>query len=252
MTTPAGQVVVVTGGAGGRGRAIAQRFAQAGAHAVLADLDREAGELSARALQVENLPVSFEPLDVRDPEQSRRLVERVAAAHGGIDVWVNSASVFHVGAAETLSNEAWEDSLRTMLSGSFYCAQAAGAHMLGRGWGVIINIASVDAFRALEGRAAYGAAKAGLVALTRALGIEWAARGVRVVGIAPGELLAGEARSGKPSEVEALHVRRTPLRRLGTVEELAEAVFFLASDEAAFIVGETMRVDGGWTAYHLF
>jgi gluconate 5-dehydrogenase len=248
-----GKTMVVTGGARGLGLAMARRFAQAGAFAVIADLDREAGQSSVEALKGEGLSASFQPLDVRDPLQSQALVERVTAERGVIEVWVNNASVPYTGPAESLPREAWDDSLATMLSGAFYCAQAAGAHMLGRGQGVIINIASVDAFQAIEGRAAYSTAKAGLVMLTQALGVEWAARGVRVVGIAPGAVMTGlvqrDVAQGQAAEV---YERRTPLRRLGTVEEIAEAVFFLASDEASFIVGETMRVDGGWTAYHLF
>jgi NAD(P)-dependent dehydrogenase (short-subunit alcohol dehydrogenase family) len=182
-----------------------------------------------------------------DPEQSRELVDHVVTEHGRLDVWVNAASLFHTGPAETLAPEVWESSLATMLSGAFYGAQAAGAHMLQRGRGVIVNVAAADAYQAIEGRVAYSTAMAGLVSLTRALGVEWAARGVRVVGIAPG---AVEGNSSTPDE--ALHAHRTPLHRLGTPEEIAEAVLFLASDEAAFIVGETLRVDGGWVAYHLF
>jgi 3-oxoacyl-[acyl-carrier protein] reductase len=185
---------------------------------------------------------------VRDPAQSRALVERVVAMHGGLDVWINCAATLSTGAAEGLSPAEWEESVDTMLSGSFYCAQAAGAHMLARGRGVIVNIASVDAYQAVEGRAAYSAAMGGLVSLTRALGVEWAARGVRVVGLAPGAI----AEKTVDATGAARQIHRTPLRRLGTAEEIAEAVLFLASDEAAFVVGETLRVDGGWAAYHLF
>jgi 3-oxoacyl-[acyl-carrier protein] reductase len=252
MTEMAGQTVVVTGGAGGLGQAFARRFAQAGAHAVLADADHVTGERHAARLREEGLRAVFEPLDVRDPAQCRALVERVIAQRGAIDVWVNNAGAAQHGLAEALPREAWDDTLTTILSGAFYCAQAAGAHMLARGRGVIINVAGVDAFQAIEGRAASGAAKAGLAALTRAMGIEWAARGVRVVGLAPGELLSGGDEASAPPEAAALHAHRTPLRRLGTAEEIAEAAFYLASDEAAFVVGETLRVDGGWTAYHLF
>jgi NAD(P)-dependent dehydrogenase (short-subunit alcohol dehydrogenase family) len=141
-----------------------------------------------------------------------------------------------------------------MLSGAFYCSQAAGRRMLDRGAGVIVNIASVNGYFPIEGRVAYSVAKAGLVMLTQALGIEWASRGVRVVGVAPGvvmtELVARAVATGAAS-VET-YERRTPMRRLGDVEEVAEAVAFLTSDEATYITGETLRVDGGWSAYQLF
>ena len=247
------QTVVVAGGARGLGLAITQRFAREGAMSVIADSDGEAGEQAVMRLREDGLAAAFEPLDVRDPRQSQALVERVVAQRGTIDVWVNCAGAPQSRPAETMPLMAWDDSLATRLSGAFYCAQAVGAHMLGRGRGVIVNVASVSAFQAIEGRAADSAAMAGLVALTQALGIEWAARGVRVVGIAPGALATDIGPSGSALGFPAaVYEHRTPLRRLGTAEEAAEAVFFLASDEAAFIVGETMRVDGGWTAYHLF
>ena len=248
------RTIVVTGGTQGFGPALARRFGQGGAHVVMAGLDREVGDQRVvEELRREGLSVAFQRLDVRDPAQSRALVERLVAEHSAIDVWVNNADVTHARQAETLPPEAWEDNLTTVLSGAFYCAQAVGAHMLARGQGVIVNIASVSAFQAIAGGVADSTAKAGLVMLTRALGIEWAARGVRVVGIAPGAVLTDQNQpSIAPGTARTILERRTPLRRLGTVEEIAEAVFFMASSEASFVVGETMRVDGGWVAYHLF
>ncbi|MEP7355624.1 MAG: SDR family NAD(P)-dependent oxidoreductase [Anaerolineales bacterium] len=243
------RTVVVAGGARGLGLAIARRFTRAGALAVIADRDQEAGPRAVESLRLEGQQAAFEPLDVRDPHQSQTLVERVVAERGAIDVWVNNAGATHRGPAQTLPRSDWDDSLASMLTGAFYCAQAVGAHMLARGQGVIVNVASVDAYQAIEGRVAASTAAAGLVMLTKALGIEWAPRGVRVVGIAPGPLQS----DGRPDDIPAaVYEHRVPLRRLGSVEEAAEAVFFLASAEAAFVVGETMRVDGGWSAYHLF
>jgi NAD(P)-dependent dehydrogenase (short-subunit alcohol dehydrogenase family) len=119
---------------------------------------------------------------------------------------------------------------------------------------VIVNIASVTGMLHIEGRAAYSVAKAGVIALTEALGIEWASRGVRVVGVAPGVVLTPMVHElfDQGAVDRATYEQRTPLRRLGTVEEIAEAVFYLASDEASYITAETMRVDGGWTAYQMF
>ncbi len=238
-----GWTVVVTPGASEFGLALGRRLGQAGAHVVLADHDPDFAAAQAAKLHAEGLSASFAQLDGRDPAQCRALVERVVAECGTLHGWVNGEAVAAIGAAETLAPTAWEESLVSILSAAFYGAQAAGAQMLKQGRGVIVNVASVDAYQAQAGRAAASAAAAGLVALTRALGVEWAGRGVRVVGVAAGP---------PPDADQAAHARRTPLRRLATPADLAEAAFFLASDEAAFIVGETLRVDGGWTAYHLF
>ncbi len=246
--------VVITGGGRGLGLGMARRFAQAKAHVVIAEIDRVAGTSSASALRSEGLAATFEPLDVRDPTQSPALVERLVAERGGIDTWVNNAGVEYNGPAEDLSRRDWDETLNVMVSGTFFCSQAVARHMLARGRGVIINVASVNAFKAIEGRVAYCTAKAAIVMLTQALGIEWAKRGVRVVGIAPGvvrtELVERIMKEGWASE--QLYERRTPMHRLGKVDEIAEAVLFLASDQARYITAETLRIDGGWVAYQLF
>ncbi len=248
------KTAVITGAGRGLGYGIARRFGQAGAHIVIAEIDADAGTKAADSLRRDGLSAQFEPLDVRDPAQSVALVERVVKARGQIDVWVNNAGVAHKGPAENLPVDQWNESLAVMLSGAFYCAQAAGRQMLVQGRGVIVNVSSVNGYQAIEGRVAYSTAKAGLIMLTQALGIEWAKRGVRVVGIAPGVVMTDLVKKGiaeGTASVEA-YERRTPLHRLGTIEEIAEAVLYLASDEASYIVGETMKVDGGWVAYQLF
>lgn len=247
-------IAVITGAGRGLGLAMARRFAQSGLHVVIAEREVALGESAAAALRNEGLAASFEALDVRDPAQSQALVETVARTLGPIGVWVNNAGISRLGAAETLPQSDWDDSIAVMLSGTFYCSQAAGRHMLANGRGVIVNIASVTGLMHESGRAAYSTAKAGVIALTEALGIEWARRGVRVVGIAPGvvetEMVRQTAADGRGDR--AMWERRTPMRRLGTPDEIAEAALFLSSAEASYIVGETLRVDGGWAAYQLF
>ena len=249
-----GQVAVVTGGGRGLGLEIGRRLGQSGAHVVLADIDAELGVGAQERLRGEGLAVEFAELDVREPAQSAALVQRLVEERGQVDVWVNNAGVAHKGPAEDMERKQWDESLAVMLSGAFYCAQAAGRAMLERGRGVIVNMASVNGYVAVEGRVAYGTAKAGLIMLTQALGVEWAGRGVRVVGLAPAVVMTEMVEKGLAEgtvSVEA-YERRTPLRRLGTLEEVAEAVLYLASDEASYVVGETLRVDGGWVAYQLF
>ena len=221
---------------------------------MVTDVDAEAGATAAAAMRDGGAHASFLELDVRDPERVASVVGGIEASLGPIDVWVNNAGVARRGPAVTLDRSDWTESIDVMLSGAFWCSQAVGRGMLGRGSGVIVNIASVNGYHPIEGRVAYSVAKAGLISLTQALGIEWAPSGVRVVGVAPGvvmtDLVAQAVASGAASV--ATYERRTPMRRLGGVDEVAEAVFFVASDQASYIVGETLRVDGGWTAYQLF
>ncbi|MBA3236342.1 MAG: SDR family oxidoreductase [Chloroflexi bacterium] len=255
MSDPtAPRVVVVTGSARGLGLGMIRRFAAEGDTVVVTDIDREAGEAAASSLRHDGAAADYVDLDVRDPARVEAVVETLVADHGHIDVWVNNAGVAHKGPAESLSLADWDESVAVMLSGAFYCAQAVGRGMLARGTGVIVNVASVNAYMPIEGRVAYSVAKAGLVSLTEALGIEWASRGVRVVGVAPGvvmtDLVAAGIAAGTASA--ETYQRRTPMHRLGEIDEVAEAVAFLASPAASYIVGETLRVDGGWTAYQLF
>lgn len=248
------QIVVITGAGRGLGLGMAQRFGQAGARVILAELDAALGEQAAADLQRAGIAAHFAPLDVRDPAQSRALVTQVVEKYGRLDVWVNNAGISTIAPAETLDRADWEALVAVNLSGVFYCAQAAGQQMLVQGRGVILNIASVTGLLHIEGRAAYSVTKAGVVALTEALGIEWAKRGVRVVSIAPGVVATPMAQAvfDQGLAAQATYEQRTPMHRLGAVDEIAEAALFLASEEAAYITAETLRVDGGWTAYQLF
>lgn len=220
----AGKIVVIAGSGYGLSADLERRFTQEGAQVVRA-----------------SAPI------VHSSEQAQALAEDTAKTYGKLDVWVNCHESFATNDVETISPELWDRTLATMLSNTFYGAQAAGRHMLAQGHGVIVNVTAIDAYQISEGRAAYSVAAAGIVALTEALGIEWAKRGVRVVGVAQGAI---KARTN--GVAESTLERRTPLHRLGTSAETAEAILFVASDQASYVVGETLRVDGGWTAYQLF
>jgi NAD(P)-dependent dehydrogenase (short-subunit alcohol dehydrogenase family) len=201
------------------------------------------------------MSASFAPLDVRQPAQSLALVDMLAKQRGAVDVWVNNpGGLLYTGLAESYPCEAWADTLASVVSGPFYCSQAVGRQMLKQGRGVIINVASVEGFRPVEGHVAHSTAAAGLIMLTQALGIEWAKQGVRVVGVAVGvETDAGRLDRGTADhELSRERQRRTPMHRRGSLEEISEAVLYLASDAAQYIVAETLRVDGGWVAYQLF
>jgi NAD(P)-dependent dehydrogenase (short-subunit alcohol dehydrogenase family) len=228
-------VVVVTGGMQGIGAAIAQGFASRGDAVAVLDVQEGSPYLC----------------DVSDAAQVEAVASRVEAELGPVDVLVNNAGIAHIARSETLAEEAWRRSLDVMATGTFLCARAFGARMLERRQGVIVNISSINATEAFPQRLAYCAAKAAVEMMTRVLAIEWAERGVRVNAVAPGvtrtEMVASAIATGAVDE--ALYVGRTPMRRLATPSEIADAVLFLASDRATFITGTTLVVDGGWSAF---
>jgi NAD(P)-dependent dehydrogenase (short-subunit alcohol dehydrogenase family) len=246
------KIVVVTGAGHRLGQGIARRFGQAGAHVVVTDGDVEAGSSAANALSTDGLSSSFETLDARHPAHSLAVVDRLVRERGRIDVWVNATGAARMGPAETLPREAWQAAIDLTLSGAFYCCQAAGRQMLDQGQGVIVNLSSINGYKAIEGGVARSVADAGLIMLTQALGIEWASRGVRVVGVSAGATPELVAESASGTDGAAAHEHRAPMRRLGTVDDVAEAVLYVASDQASYLVAETLRVDGGWVAYQLF
>lgn len=245
------KIVVVTGGGRGIGFGIANRFAQDGATVILAQRDVASGVEAANQLCNHGFKASYERLDVTDPGQCQCLVDKIVKQYNYLDIWINNAGIAIKAPAEDLTISSWQRSIAVNLSGVFYCCQAAGRQMLSQGRGVIINISSTGGFKYIENRTAYAVSKAGVIMLTRALGIEWAKRGVRVVGIAPGVVMTEMVIQGLESGSASMdaYINRTPLHRLGSIEEIAEVTAFLASDKASFITSETLIADGGWVAY---
>lgn len=243
------QVVVITGAGRGIGFALAERFAQEGAQVVIAEIDTETGAAAAAKLKG-----TFEQLDVRDAKAVARVVSSIQAKHGRIDVWVNNAGIAHKGMAVDVEPEDWDADIGVMLSGAFYCAHHVGKIMLEQGHGAMVNVASVNGLFAQKARAPYCSAKAGLIMLTKVLASEWGERGVRVNAVAPGVVMTDLVQEGIDQGIvtEQAYLSRIPMGRLGNLNEVVEAVTFLASSEASFVTGEVLRVDGGWTAYHLF
>ena len=247
-----GKTAVITGGARGFGLEFGRALAMHGATVILGDVDVETGTRAAEELQAQGLAVDFEALDVCKPEDSAAVVRRVVERYGRLDVWVNNAGIARHGASDTLPAETWSLPLDIMLSGTFFGAQAAGRQMIEQEGGCIINIASVNGLIAQSGRASYASAKAGVIRLTEVLASEWAAYKIRVNAIAPAVFMTDLARASLADGSASLDVylRRSPTHRLGEIPELIPTVLFLASPYSSYITGQTLRVDGGWTADH--
>jgi len=189
-------------------------------------------------------------MDVTNREQVKAVVDQAVKEFGSLDILVNNAGMAMAAESIELSAADWQRTIDVDLSAVFYCAQAAGRHMLARGSGAIVNISSVQAFTPLARRVAYAASKAGVIGVTKALAVEWAPA-VRVNAVAPGyvatQMVEELVLAGRVN-AEAI-AARTPMRRMAQPEEIAAAVVFLASDAAGYITGETLMVDGGWTSW---
>jgi NAD(P)-dependent dehydrogenase (short-subunit alcohol dehydrogenase family) len=247
--TLAGRAAVVIGGTSGIGRALALGLADAGAD--VAPSSRRADRVESVAVEVEarGRRALRQPSDVHDRASLERLLAAALEAFGKVDILVNCAGKTGRVPSLDMTEAQWADLMETNLTGTLRACQVFGRHMVERGYGRIINIASLASFAALYEVAAYNASKAGVAALTKSLAIEWAPFGVCVNAIAPGVFrtdLNTALLDGTPRGQELL--MRTPMRRFGKVEELQGAAVFLASEAASFVTGTVLVVDGGFLA----
>ncbi len=244
-----GKVALVTGGARGLGRTMATALAEAGADIALSGRSREACQEAADAIaSATGRHVCAFAADVTKLEDVERLANDVEAALGKIDILVNNAGINIRGPIQQLSEADWDAVLDTNLKGPFLCARAIGPRMVARGWGRVINLASVLGVIALPGRAPYASSKAGVMNLTRVLALEWAGTGVTANSICPGAFGTEMNRSLLDDPVKYKEfVAQIPMGRWGEVEELAGAVVFLASPASSYVTGSAVFVDGGWT-----
>jgi NAD(P)-dependent dehydrogenase (short-subunit alcohol dehydrogenase family) len=243
-----GKNVLVTGASSGIGWAIVHAFVDEGA-GVYAVARR--GELLERMRASSSAPdrVSVTVVDVGVPEQARQMVHDAVGTVGRVHVLVNNAAIMPYGPVLDISEQTWRDTYAVNLDGPFYASQVAARHMVESGGGVIINIASANAFRVESPAANYNSSKAALVMMTRCFAHELGHLGVRANCVAPGQTWTPEAREElTPEEYHREFVEycsRVPLRRPARPEEQASVVLFLASDEASYVNGETILVDGG-------
>ena len=245
MIDLSGKTALITGGSRGIGKAIALRLAGQGADVAFSYKGNEAAA-KATAGELEALGRRAVPIqgDVREPESAEAVVKAALEALGKIDILVNNAGITRDDLIMRMTPEAWRDVLETNLFGAFWTTKAVTRPMLKARGGRIINITSVSGQAGQMGQANYSSAKAGLIGLTKATARELASRGITVNAVAPGFVLT-ELTESLPDDLKAQITERTPLGRFGTTEEIASAVAFLASDEASYITGQVLAVDGG-------
>ena len=247
-----GKVAIITGAASGIGRATALLFSEEGAKVVVCDVDAERGVKVRDEIVERGGDAIFVRADVTKAEDVRRLVKETVKKYGRIDVLVNNAGIASIGTVLDVPEEEWDRVLAVNLKGPFLCSKYVVPEMIKAGGGVIVNVASVLGLVGSRGEAAYCASKGGLVALTRAMALDFAEHNIRVNCVCPGSVetpmrehvLAKKAKKESRSTGEA----EIPLGRVARPEEIARAILFLASDDSSYATGSILVVDGGWMA----
>ena len=245
----ADQVVLVSGGSRGIGKALARGFVEHGAHVWISSRDEASLQAAAAEISVGQHPVQYVVCDVTQPAQSQAAVARIMATHRRIDTLLNVAGVNIRKPSANFTEDNFDFVMDINLRGAFFMAQAAGREMLQAGSGCVINIDSLNSAGPLKYVAPYAMSKCGVNAMTRTMAMEWGPRGVRVNGLAPGFILTDLTRKlwSNPT-MQAWNTANCPLGRLGQPEDLIGAAIFLASPASAFMTGQTVYVDGGLVA----
>ena len=236
------KVTIITGGAQGIGEACARRFAREGARVVLADVDDARGQPLANALGA-----LYVHCDVGDSAQVNAMVAQTMAAHGRIDVLVNNAGIFKAAAFLDVTEADFDAVIRVNLKGAFLVAQAVAREMVKTGGASVVNMSSVNAVMAIPSIASYNMSKGAINQLTRVMALALADNGIRVNAVAPGTIATELAAKAvlTSEEAKARVMSRTPMRRLGTPDEIADVVAYLASDASSYLTGEIITADGG-------
>lgn len=243
-----GRAAIVTGGANGIGREIALRLAAAGAAVLVADRDGAEADAVAGEVEAAGGRAVGRAVDVQDPAGCEALVAVACEVFGRLDTLVTSAGIARAQPFLRTTLELWQETLAVNLTGTFLCCQAATPAMVAAGGGRIITLASVSGERGGTGRAAYGASKGGVITLTRVMAVELARHNITVNAIAPGPVETPMVAALHTAEDRTAWLGSVPARRYGTPAEVAAAAVFLASDEASYVTGHVLNVDGGFGA----
>jgi NAD(P)-dependent dehydrogenase (short-subunit alcohol dehydrogenase family) len=245
----AGKTVLVTGAGYGIGRAVALRFAKEGAKVGILDLDLQRAEETAKLVTATGVAAHVMKTDISNSAEVKRAVDEVSVKLGPINILVNNAGMRYIRKVLETTDEEWDRTLSVNLTGMFYAARTVAPQKLAAGGGKIVNVGSMSGLIGQTGRAAYGASKGGILQLTRSLAVELGPT-INVNAVAPG-YIAGTGMMvevDKDTKTVNWMIASTPAHRAGTADDVAAAVAFLASDDASFITGATLMVDGGFSA----
>ena len=241
-----GDVVVVTGGGGGFGRAFCKRFARGGAKVAVWEINRAAGEETLAQIKTAGGEARFFPVDLSDAKQITATVEQTLAAYGTPYLIINNASIYPRASVIDMKVEDWERTLRVNITAPFLIVRAFGPHMLKQKRGVVINIASGRGVQGAPGGANYACSKAAILSLTKTLALEWASQNVRVNAIIPGvSMTAQPLENTTPQELAERGRKEIPLGRIGYPDDMAGLAAFLASPDAAYMTGQAVAMNGG-------
>ena len=240
------KVAIITGGTAGIGAAAAKKFAQEGAKVTVWARNAEKGKAFVEAMAKEGYTICFDAVDTSNYEQVVAATKRVFDANGKIDILINNAGITNDSTLKKMTPEQWQSVIDINLTGTFYCTKAVNQYMVEAGWGRIINVSSVVGLYGNFGQTNYVATKAGVIGMTKTLCRELGKKGVTVNAVAPG-FIATDMVAKMPEDVLAGMVAKVPVGRLGKPEDIANAFCFLASDEAAYVNGAVLSVDGGVT-----